>query len=304
MDRTHATPSHTQRQIVAIAAALQPLDGSFGDGYDYICPQREAQAAVSAALKAAACRLDFTESDLQHFLRALEDHSYTDVNFLASIVDAFVRAWRRQHAYTYKAEATEHFVEPYEKEEEKERLGGRDVDFEHELHANSRRCLSVWNEKMKTQNMTHGLNAYFKPVPPKAPPPKPNATAPILHQQPLLSITAATVEDVQRPSGPALWELAKAISDLPMNVPEAKEGDVLYALTIGSAYDIKDGDDPWEVLDRMLNRVFGFSKTAEEISVLVRRGGYSMQFVVETMCVFVERYRIDPWLLEGEVRRM
>ncbi|KAI0030395.1 hypothetical protein K488DRAFT_87810 [Vararia minispora EC-137] len=122
------------RLVIAIAAALQPLGGSFGDGFDYIGPRREAQAAVSAALETAARESDFTESDLRHFLRALEDHPHTDANFVASIADAFVRARGREHAYTYEAETTEHFVELYEKkEEEKERLGVRNVDFEREM---------------------------------------------------------------------------------------------------------------------------------------------------------------------------
>ncbi|KAI0027276.1 hypothetical protein K488DRAFT_91062 [Vararia minispora EC-137] len=121
-----------------------------------------------------------------------------------------------------------------------------------------------------------------------------------------------TVGDVQRLSGPvvrptiapALQELVTAVSDLPMSVLEAKEGDVLYVLATGSAYDVEDDDDPWEVLDHVLNQVFGFSKTVEEISMLVRRGTYGMNSVVETMSVFVERYRIDPQLLEGKARRM
>lgn len=67
---------------------------------------------------------------------------------------------------------------------------------------------------------------------------------------------------------------------------------------------ILQGDDAWETIDRMLNRVFGYGVAVEQLTSIITRGPFGMDGMYNWVKVCIEELKIDEVLLDGKVQRL
>ncbi|KAF4615995.1 hypothetical protein D9613_011212 [Agrocybe pediades] len=101
-----------------------------------------------------------------------------------------------------------------------------------------------------------------------------------------------------------LARLSRIISGLPETVAIGLPSDILAGFR-GRPQDLLDPDDePWEVIDKTLNRVIGFGATKEDVMGIIRRGEYGMDAMFGWLEACIRDLRVDEGLLEGKVNRL
>ena len=99
-------------------------------------------------------------------------------------------------------------------------------------------------------------------------------------------------------------KLEAAISTLPATVLVGTKEDDIAQFSGDPIHSLDDGEDAWEMIDRALNRVIGYGKTASEIEKLIRRGEYGMDGMLSWLRKCVYELKIDERLLENKVERL
>ena len=99
-------------------------------------------------------------------------------------------------------------------------------------------------------------------------------------------------------------QLRAATSQLPSAVALATSADELAHFSGDPKEESQTYGDPWEMVDRALNRVVGYGRTTADIARLVRRGPNGMDGLCNWLSVCVEKLDIDPALLEGKMKRL
>jgi hypothetical protein len=115
--------------------------------------------------------------------------------------------------------------------------------------------------------------------------------------------TLNLVDSVEE-SSPLLSELAHVARTLPLSVAIAVPTDALAAYSGHPRLELENGDDPWEMVDRALNRTLGYGKTVPEIALIIRRGPLGIDGMVNWLHRAVFDLKIDEALLENKVRRV
>ena len=101
-----------------------------------------------------------------------------------------------------------------------------------------------------------------------------------------------------------LSKLESAISTLPASVLVGTKEDDLAQFSGDPIHSLEEGDDTWEVIDKALNRVIGYGKTAAEIENIIRRGQYGMDGMLIWLKKCVYTLEIDESLLENKIERL
>jgi hypothetical protein len=147
--------------------------------------------------------------------------------------------------------------------------------------------------------------------------PKPTASLPVASSLPLLSShgqaefprtspeshTSRETDSVVE-SSCLLTELARIAQTLPSSIPLAVPTDALAAYSGDPRMELDTDDDPWEMVDRTLNRTLGYGKTTSEIAALIRRGPLGIDGMVNWLRRAVFDLKINESLLEHKVRRL
>ena len=101
---------------------------------------------------------------------------------------------------------------------------------------------------------------------PSMSPPVPSATAP----QSGSVLIPCTSSQQSFPAKSAFFaKLEVAISTLPVTVLIGTKEDDIAQFSGDPIHNLDDGEDPWEMIDKALNRVIGYGKTATEIEKLI-----------------------------------
>ena len=95
-----------------------------------------------------------------------------------------------------------------------------------------------------------------------------------------------------------------AINSLPLAVPVGINSDDLAAFSGNPAALIGPDDEPWEILDQVLNRLVGYGATPEGISSIIRRGRFGMDGMYNWVNACIEDLHIGEPLLEGKIQRL
>ncbi|KIK05233.1 hypothetical protein K443DRAFT_675348 [Laccaria amethystina LaAM-08-1] len=95
-----------------------------------------------------------------------------------------------------------------------------------------------------------------------------------------------------------------AIDSLPLSVPMGINSDDLAAFSGNPAALIGPDDEPWEILDQVLNRLVGYGATPEGISSIIRRGQFGMDGMYHWVKACIEDLHIGEPLLEGKIERL
>ncbi len=100
-------------------------------------------------------------------------------------------------------------------------------------------------------------------------------------------------------------ELSQVVRSLPSSIPLAVATDDLAAYS-GHPRDAADDDedDPWEGVDRALNRTIGYGQTNAQISAIIRRGPLGMDGLVSWLEKCISDLGINEGLLEGKIGRL
>ena len=106
------------------------------------------------------------------------------------------------------------------------------------------------------------------------------------------------------PKSPLLAKLKAIISTLPDSVVTGTKEDDLAQFSGDPIHEVDEGEDAWEMIDRALNRVIGYGKTATEIENVIRRGRYGMDGMFSWLEKCIYELKIDEGLLENKVERM
>jgi hypothetical protein len=93
-----------------------------------------------------------------------------------------------------------------------------------------------------------------------------------------------------------------AIDSLPLVVPVGIDSDELAAFSGNPAALIGPDDEPWEILDQVLNRLVGYGATPEGISSIIQRGQFGMDGMYNWVQACIEDLHIDEPLLEGKIQ--
>ena len=99
-------------------------------------------------------------------------------------------------------------------------------------------------------------------------------------------------------------QLRVATSRLPSTVALATSADELAHFSGDPEEESQTYGDPWEMVDRALNRVVGYGRTTADIAGLVRRGPNGMDGLCNWLSVCIEKLDVDPALLEGKMKRL
>lgn len=95
-----------------------------------------------------------------------------------------------------------------------------------------------------------------------------------------------------------------AIDALPLDVPVGVNSDDLAAFSGNPAALIGPDDEPWEILDQVLNRLVGYGATPEGISTVIRWGPLGMDGMYNWVKACIEDLHIGEALLEGKIQRL
>ena len=90
-----------------------------------------------------------------------------------------------------------------------------------------------------------------------------------------------------------------AIDSLPLVVPVGIDSDKLAAFSGNPAALIGPDDEPWEILDQVMNRLVGY---AEGISSIIRRGQFGMDGMYNWVHACIEDLHINEPSLEGKIQ--
>jgi len=101
-----------------------------------------------------------------------------------------------------------------------------------------------------------------------------------------------------------ITQLRIATSRLPSTVDLATSVDELARFSGDPEEESQTHDAPWEMVDRALNRVVGYGRTTADIAGLIRRGPNGMDGLCNWLSVCIEKFDIDPALLEGKMKRL
>jgi len=110
-------------------------------------------------------------------------------------------------------------------------------------------------------------------------------------------------EEASDPTTLLNWFKA-AIDSLPLVVPIGIDSDDLAAFSGNPAALIGPDDEPWEILDQVLNRLVGYGATPEGIRSIIRRGQFGMDGMYKWVKACIEDLHIDEPLLEGKIQRL
>ena len=132
-------------------------------------------------------------------------------------------------------------------------------------------------------------------------PPVPSATA---HQSGSVLIPCTSSQQSFPAKSAFFAKLEVAISTLPVTVLIGTKEDDIAQFSGDPIHNLDDGEDAWEMIDKALNRVIGYGKTATEIEKMIRRGEYGMDGMLSWLNKCVYELKIDERLLENKVERL
>jgi len=92
------------------------------------------------------------------------------------------------------------------------------------------------------------------------------------------------------------------IQSLPDSVLLGTVYEPMGAFSGNPSMQIPEGDDAWETIDCMLNRVIGYGVTIEQLSSIIRRGPFGMDGMYNWVKVCIEELKIDEALPDGKVQ--
>ncbi|TDL20018.1 hypothetical protein BD410DRAFT_899810 [Rickenella mellea] len=192
---------------------------------------------------------------------------------------------------------------------------------------------SNWNGHLKSKvhrrnagaiSNTRELSNYFTaaqiPKPPKVPSPAPVLSTSRIPNNPVENDHPDIIDLVDceeyvtehsetqtRTSLPTLSERLRSLAaSLPASVPVGTRDDVL-ALFSGNPRELASGctgDDAWEAIDPVLNRVIGFGKTSPELVPIIRRGPLGIDGLCSWLEICINELGINSALLEGKTERL
>jgi hypothetical protein len=98
--------------------------------------------------------------------------------------------------------------------------------------------------------------------------------------------------------------LRGATQRLPLTVPVGAEDDLLAQFSGAPFVDPSEYEDPWEMVDKVLNGVIGYGMSVAAVSAIIRRGRFGMDGLCDWLETCISEYGINPDLLEGKVERL
>jgi hypothetical protein len=99
-----------------------------------------------------------------------------------------------------------------------------------------------------------------------------------------------------------ITQLRVATSRLPSTVGLVTPVDELARFSGDPEEELQTHDAPWEMVDRVLNCVVGYGRTTADIAGLIWRGPNGMDGLCNWLLVCIEKFDIDPALLEGKMK--
>ncbi|TFY55061.1 hypothetical protein EVG20_g9459 [Dentipellis fragilis] len=165
-------------------------------------------------------------------------------------------------------------------------------------HQGSAGCLKLAGRaasksKAKNKLQTQTIMSFF----PKATPRQSNRSSATTSSP---SVSMPSMAPLNLYALDVLAHIVKAAQDLPQDVPEAKESDLIASIVHRGGPD--DPREAWEYLDPMLNQLLGYGVSVEEVSRHVRRGPLGVEGLCRYINGFVLEYGITGDLLEGKLR--
>ena len=101
-----------------------------------------------------------------------------------------------------------------------------------------------------------------------------------------------------------LLELERVSVSLPLSISEGTEMDILAQFSGNPALELEAGKDAWEMADRALNGAFGYGKSVEDITKIIRRGPRGMDGLCRWLRILVSELQVDEVLLEGKIKHL
>ncbi|KAF8159730.1 hypothetical protein B0H34DRAFT_674037 [Crassisporium funariophilum] len=93
-------------------------------------------------------------------------------------------------------------------------------------------------------------------------------------------IDLGTFYDSMVETSSLLTELARVVQTLPPSIDLAVPSDALAAYSDNPHLELDAEDDPWEMIDRALNRTLGYGKTTPKITLIIRQGPLGMDRMI------------------------
>jgi hypothetical protein len=104
------------------------------------------------------------------------------------------------------------------------------------------------------------------------------------------------------PPSALFQSLRNCIDMLLIMVESALKTDLLTCFSGDPTLEVKEGSNPWESLDPVLNIVIGYSASIQEITGIIRHGDYEIDGMYRWLKKCVTVLNIDEALLEKKVQ--
>jgi hypothetical protein len=131
-------------------------------------------------------------------------------------------------------------------------------------------------------------------------------------QADITSTSGTLMDDNNQDGGPEATDLPGSLIDqlrvaterLPKTVLVATEDDILAQFSGTPFVDPTEYEDAWEMVDKALNGVIGYSASIVAVSAVICRGRFGMDGLCNWLETCITELGINPELLEGKIQRL